>query len=192
MSGQLGPAQRVAGVDHHPHHAARPGEPRRGRRHRRRHRHADRRGDPAGRPTPTTTWRCSTGPPDRPWICSAPGGCSPAQRIMLIARDGGCTKPGCTVGAYGSQVHHVVADWADGGNTNIDELGLACGPDNRMVGEHGGWTTTINARGDVEWIPPPTTGHRPSPSQLLPPPRTTPAPTRRRTRDGPESENDTV
>ncbi len=40
---------------------------------------------------------------------------SPAQRIMLIARDGGCTKPCCTVGAYGSQVHHVVADWAQGG-----------------------------------------------------------------------------
>ena len=34
---------------------------------------------------------------------------SPAQRIMLIARDGGCTKPGCTVGAYGSQVHHAAA-----------------------------------------------------------------------------------
>ena len=32
---------------------------------------------------------------------------SPAQRIMLIARDGGCTKPGCTVGAYGCQAHHV-------------------------------------------------------------------------------------
>ena len=49
---------------------------------------------------------------------------SPAQRIMLIARDGGCTKPCCTVGAYGSQVHHADRDWADGGNTNVDELGL--------------------------------------------------------------------
>ena len=27
---------------------------------------------------------------------------SPAQRIMLIARDGGCTKPCCPVPAYGS------------------------------------------------------------------------------------------
>ena len=79
---------------------------------------------------------------------------SPAQRIMLIGRDGGCTKPCCTVGPYGAQVHHVVADWAEGGNTNVDELGLACGPDNRMVGD-GGWTTTINGRGEVEWIPPP-------------------------------------
>jgi hypothetical protein len=79
---------------------------------------------------------------------------SPAQRIMLIARDGGCTKPGCTVPAYGSQVHHAARDWADNGHTNVDELGLACGPDNRMVGP-GGWQTRINADNDVEWIPPP-------------------------------------
>jgi hypothetical protein len=80
---------------------------------------------------------------------------SPAQRIMLIARDGGCTKPCCTVGAYGSQVHHAARDWADGGNTNVNELGLACGPDNRLVdADGGGWTTTINDHGDVEWIPP--------------------------------------
>ena len=79
---------------------------------------------------------------------------SPAQRIMLIARDGGCTKPGCTVPAYGSQVHHAARDWAEDGQTNVDELGLACGPDNRMVGP-GGWETRINADNDVEWIPPP-------------------------------------
>ncbi|MGV0795290.1 DUF222 domain-containing protein, partial [Mycolicibacterium sp. XJ1819] len=58
---------------------------------------------------------------------------SPAQRIMLIARDGGCTKPGCTIGAYGSQAHHVTTDWAHGGHTNIDDLGLACPPHNRSV-----------------------------------------------------------
>jgi hypothetical protein len=78
---------------------------------------------------------------------------SPAQRIMLIARDGGCTKPGCTVPAYGSQVHHAARDWADDGQTNVDELALACGPDNRMVGPEG-WSTRINADNDVEWIPP--------------------------------------
>ena len=101
---------------------------------------------------------------------------SPAQRIMLIARDGGCTKPGCTVGAYGSQAHHVVADWTDGGNTNVDELGLACGPDNRAVSPEG-WSTRMNERGEVEWIPPPAldtgqtrinTYHRPE--RLLRPP----------------------
>ncbi|MFI5510160.1 DUF222 domain-containing protein [Mycobacterium sp. NPDC051804] len=80
---------------------------------------------------------------------------SGAQRIMLIARDGGCTKPCCAVGAYGSQAHHALADWADDGNTNVNDMALACGPDNRLVDKNGGWTTTINERGDVEWIPPP-------------------------------------
>ena len=80
---------------------------------------------------------------------------TPAQRIMLIARDGGCTKPCCTVGAYGSQVHHASTDWSKGGNTNINDLGLACGSDNRSVDDNGGWTTRINNRGEVEWIPPP-------------------------------------
>jgi hypothetical protein len=78
-----------------------------------------------------------------------------AQRIMLIGRDGGCTKPSCTVGPYGTQVHHAAADWADDGNTNVDEMGLACGPDNRMVDKKGGWTTRLNERHEVEWIPPP-------------------------------------
>ncbi|MGE2725925.1 DUF222 domain-containing protein [Mycolicibacterium pulveris] len=80
---------------------------------------------------------------------------SPAQRIMLIARDGGCTKPCCTVGAYGCQAHHANADFAHGGNTNVDDLALACGPDNRSVNDDNGWSTRINERGEVEWIPPP-------------------------------------
>ena len=105
---------------------------------------------------------------------------SPAQRIMLIARDGGCTKPGCTVPAYGSQVHHAARDWADDGQTNVDELGLACGPDNRMVGprrlDH---PDQCQPRRRMD--PTGTAGHRPSPSQRLPPSRTTASATRRRT-----------
>ena len=79
---------------------------------------------------------------------------STAQRLAIILRDGGCTKPGCPVPAYGSQVHHTVADWCDGGNTNVNEMSLACGPDNRMVGP-GGWTTRIDEHHDTEWHPPP-------------------------------------
>ncbi len=107
---------------------------------------------------------------------------SPAQRIMLIARDGGCTKPGCTIGAYGCQVHHVTADWARGGNTNVDHMGLACPPDNRSVDNEAddGWSTHMSPRCDVEWDPTTTPGHRTNPHQPLPPPRTTPTPTRRR------------
>jgi hypothetical protein len=72
---------------------------------------------------------------------------------MLIARDGGCIKPCCTVGAYGSQVHHAVRDWIEGGNTNVDEMALACGPDNRAATD-GGYRTSINTRGECEWAPP--------------------------------------
>ena len=76
---------------------------------------------------------------------------SPAQRIMLYAKDRGCTKPGCDAPAYHSQVHHV-RGWAATRRTDIDDLALACGIDNRLVEK--GWTTRTNARGETEWIPP--------------------------------------
>jgi hypothetical protein len=86
---------------------------------------------------------------------------SPAQRIVLHARDRGCTRPGCTVPGYWCQVHHVT-DWKNGGTTDVDTLTLACGPENRMI-EHTDWDTRRNARGQIEWAPPPdldTGGHR--------------------------------
>ena len=79
---------------------------------------------------------------------------STAQRIVLYAKDRGCTRPGCTAPAYHSQVHHAVADWAHGGQTNITDQTLACGPDNRRV-KPGGWTTRKRKDGRTEWIPPP-------------------------------------
>ena len=104
---------------------------------------------------------------------------SPAQRIMLIARDGGCTKPCCTVGAYGSQTHHATKDWAHGGNTNVDDMTLACGPDNRDVDDDTGWQTPSTAAANANGTPT-RPRPRPIPHQLLPPPRSTPATTRRR------------
>ncbi|OBG97794.1 hypothetical protein A5698_12345 [Mycobacterium sp. E136] len=79
---------------------------------------------------------------------------TPGQRIVLHARDRGCTKPGCSAPAYWAQVHHAAQDWADGGATDIDGLTLACGPHNRLVTD-GGWRTRIRADGRVEWLPPP-------------------------------------
>ena len=70
---------------------------------------------------------------------------SVAQRLMLIARDGGCTKPHCTVTAYGCQVHHAVLDWTDGGLTNVNDNALACGCDNRMVGPGVGPPASTNS-----------------------------------------------
>jgi hypothetical protein len=79
---------------------------------------------------------------------------SPGQRIVLHAKDRGCTRPGCTVPGYGCQAHHAELDWAKGGLTNIDDLTFACGPDNRLVTEHG-WKTRKRRDGRTEWIPPP-------------------------------------
>ena len=79
---------------------------------------------------------------------------SKGQRIVLYAKDRGCTRPGCTAPAYHSQVHHAVADWADDGQTDITDLTLACGPDNRRV-KPGGWRTRKRKDGRTEWLPPP-------------------------------------
>ncbi|MUL46049.1 HNH endonuclease, partial [Mycobacterium sp. CBMA293] len=69
-------------------------------------------------------------------------------------RDHGCTKPNCTAPASRSQAHHVNQDWRDGGKTDITNLGLACGCDNRLA-DTGGWTTTMGPDGRVHWTPPP-------------------------------------
>jgi hypothetical protein len=57
---------------------------------------------------------------------------SPGQRIVLHARDRGCSRPGCTASGYRCQAHHVDGWAADDGPTDIDKLTLACGPDNRL------------------------------------------------------------
>jgi hypothetical protein len=76
------------------------------------------------------------------------------QRIVLLARDRGCTRPGCTVAGANCQVHHANGDWADGGQTDVDDLTLACPIDNREV-KPGGWRTRKRKDGRTEWIPPP-------------------------------------
>ena len=54
---------------------------------------------------------------------------------QIVAAPSGCTVPG-----YGCQVHHAELDWVKGGQTNISDETLACGPHNRLV-EDGGWKT---------------------------------------------------
>ncbi|CQD08222.1 REP13E12 repeat protein [Mycobacterium lentiflavum] len=51
---------------------------------------------------------------------------SPGQRIVLYAKDRGCTAPGCDVGGYYCEVHHIT-DYATCHTTDIDNLTLACG-----------------------------------------------------------------
>jgi Domain of unknown function (DUF222) len=76
------------------------------------------------------------------------------QRIVLYAKDRGCTAPGCDKPGAWCEVHHVNAWVADNGQTNVDELTLACGGDHKLVGP-GGWTTRKRKDGKTEWIPPP-------------------------------------
>ncbi|WP_077089430.1 HNH endonuclease signature motif containing protein [Mycobacterium rhizamassiliense] len=78
---------------------------------------------------------------------------SPAQRIVLYAKDRGCSGPGCTTPGYYCEVHHVT-DWAQCRATDVNNLTFACGPQHRLL-RPGGWTTRKNARGDTEWLPPP-------------------------------------
>jgi hypothetical protein len=77
---------------------------------------------------------------------------SPDQRIVLHAKDRGCTHPGCDAPGYLTEVHHV-EEWATGGATNIDKLTLACKPHHRLLDQ--GWKTRKLPDGRTEWIPPP-------------------------------------
>ncbi len=78
---------------------------------------------------------------------------SPGQRIMLYAKDRGCSAPGCTVPGYYSEVHHVT-DYVRCRHTDINDLTFACGPHHRLL-KPGGWSTRKNDKGETEWIPPP-------------------------------------
>ena len=75
------------------------------------------------------------------------------QRLILHAKDRGCTAPGCDMPGYLSEVHHV-DEWADGGLTNVDKLVFACRRHHKLLGP-GGWKTRKLKDGSTEWIPPP-------------------------------------
>jgi Domain of unknown function (DUF222) len=77
---------------------------------------------------------------------------SRGQTMALIARDGGCSFPGCTHPASWCDRHHIL-DWILGGCTDLNNLTLLC----RYHHTHflqKGWTCRINIDGLPEWIPP--------------------------------------
>ncbi|CQD11207.1 REP13E12 repeat protein [Mycobacterium lentiflavum] len=77
---------------------------------------------------------------------------TPDQRVVLYAKDRGCTHPGCDAPGYWCEVHHI-EQWADGGATDVDNLTFACRPHHKLAGI--GWRTRKLANGRTEWIPPP-------------------------------------
>ena len=77
---------------------------------------------------------------------------SPGQTMALIARDSGCSFPGCAHPPAWCDRHHIV-DWILGGLTDLDNLTLLC----RYHHTHflqKGWSCRVNADGLPEWIPP--------------------------------------
>lgn len=76
---------------------------------------------------------------------------TPDQRIVLYAKDRGCTHPGCDAPGYWSEVHHI-DEWATGGRTDADRLTFACPSHHKLIEK--GWRTTKLPDGRTEWIPP--------------------------------------
>jgi hypothetical protein len=76
---------------------------------------------------------------------------NPGQRLVLYAKERGCTHPGCPVPALLTEVHHN-DDFARSGRTDIDDLTLRCGPHHRLLS--GGWRTRKRGDGVIETMPP--------------------------------------
>jgi hypothetical protein len=81
---------------------------------------------------------------------------SPAQRIVLYAKDRGCSFPGCSVPGYLCEVHHCNR-YATNPVTDVNDLTFGCGPNHKLAEQ--GWTNRKNSHGQTEWIPPPHLDH---------------------------------
>jgi hypothetical protein len=78
---------------------------------------------------------------------------APGQRIVLYAKDRGCSHPRCDVPGYLTEVHHN-KPYCQTHRTDIDDLTLRCGPHHGII-TTGGWTTRKRHDGTTETIPPP-------------------------------------
>ncbi|MEB3034014.1 HNH endonuclease signature motif containing protein [[Mycobacterium] nativiensis] len=97
---------------------------------------------------------------------------SPGQRIVLYAKERGCSHPGCPIGGYLCEVHHD-HDYAKTRRTDIHELTLRCGPHHQLITSHG-WKTRKRHDGTTETLPPahldhgqPRINHYHHPEKLL-------------------------
>jgi hypothetical protein len=104
------------------------------------------------------------------------------QRYALIARDLGCTWPGCDAPPQRCEAHHMT-NWSRTHRTSVDDTALLCPRDHANL-DHNGWTSTM-IDGRPYYIPPPWIDPEQTPrrNQLHdpdwrePPPATTPTPT---------------
>jgi hypothetical protein len=73
------------------------------------------------------------------------------QRLAMIARDKGCSFPGCTTGPQWCQANHVT-EWQYGKRTTVDDGALLCGFHHREFGNLG-WACIMLNR-IPHYIPP--------------------------------------
>ena len=92
---------------------------------------------------------------------------SPAQRIVLYAKDRGCTFPGCTVPGYLCEVHHC-DPYATDPVTDVNELTFAAAPTTNSPNKAGPPAKTPTATPNRSTAAP---RPRPAPHQHLPPSR---------------------
>ena len=77
---------------------------------------------------------------------------SAGQTAALIARDKGCSFPGCDTAPEWCERHHVIP-WNEGGATDLDNRTLLCRYHHHNFLSRG-WDCTINPDGLPEWRPP--------------------------------------
>ncbi|MET1004807.1 MAG: DUF222 domain-containing protein [Propionibacteriaceae bacterium] len=77
---------------------------------------------------------------------------SHSQTLALIARDKGCSFPGCGRTPEWCERHHI-KDWARGGLTDLNNLTLLCRWHHHNFAQRG-WQCRMRDDGLPEWIPP--------------------------------------
>lgn len=82
---------------------------------------------------------------------------SPGQRIVLYAKERGCSHPGCPVPGYLCEIHHD-DDYARTRRSDIDGLTMRCGPHHQLLST-GGWKTRKRHDGTTVTLPPPHLDH---------------------------------
>ena len=87
---------------------------------------------------------------------------TPAQKITLALRDGGCRIPGCDRPAHYCEAHHI-DEYAKGGRTDIDRGILLCRFHHTTLHHHD-WHITRHRLGDF-------TLHRPGEPPVILKPR---------------------
>jgi len=82
---------------------------------------------------------------------------TPGQRIVLYAKERGCSHPNCPISGYFCEVHHD-NDYAKTRRTDITDLTLRCGPHHQLI-TTGGWKTRKHHDGTTQTLPPPHLDH---------------------------------